>query len=262
MLAHPVAAEPMRFHGVVEPSARAEVTTLLDGVVRHVHVRAGDRVDTGQLLFEIEPVDDLESLVRIARAEHDARFAELEETRLVLSQQATLRERAATSDLRYERARHAVRIAEAMVEAAAARLAEAEREQGLRQVTAPMAGVVDRPRVVEGAFVEAEAGAPLAVIERLDPIHVAYAVPYDERLDALDTAGVATVEELLQRLEVHAVLPNGEPYGPAGTLIGSNVRIDPATGTLRTWAAFANPNLRLLPGLTVEIRSTLIAESN
>ncbi len=48
-----------------------------------------------------------------------------------------------------------------------------------------------------GAFVEAQAGVPLAEIVQLDPALVAYEVPYGVRLDALERSGVASLKELL-----------------------------------------------------------------
>jgi RND family efflux transporter MFP subunit len=256
----PAMAEPMRFSGTVEAAARAEVNALVDGVVRAVHVRAGEAVREGQLLFEIEPVDDLQSRLRAARAAHDRRLAELADRRLVLDRQTTLRARDATSELRFEEAGTAVAVAEAEVAAAAAAVVAAERALARTRLRAPIAGVVDRPRVAPGAFVEAEAGAPLAVVARLDPVHVVYEVPYAERLEALAETRTATVDDLLDRLQIRLVLPNGVDYPHAGRPFQSNNRVDPATGALKTWAEVANPDQVLLPGLTVEVRS-VIAES-
>ncbi len=70
-----LAAEPMRFRGVVEPSARAELSTLISGVVRALHFETGDQVAAGQLLAEVEPVDDTQSQRLAAEAELAARKA-------------------------------------------------------------------------------------------------------------------------------------------------------------------------------------------
>jgi multidrug efflux pump subunit AcrA (membrane-fusion protein) len=156
-LALPVSAEPMYFTGTIEAAARAEVTTLVDGVVRAIYIRAGEAVEEGRLLFEIERPSDLESRLSAARAVHDRRVAELADRRLVLARQETLRARDASSELRYEQSRTAVAVAEA----------------DRARITAPIAGLVDRPRVPPDAVVAAEAGAPPGVISRLDPIHVA-----------------------------------------------------------------------------------------
>ena len=247
-----LAAEPMRFQGVVEPSARAELSTLISGVVRTLHFETGDQVDAGQLLAEIEPTDDTESQHLAAEAELAARRAELAERQFILGQQTRLRERAVASDLAYSQAVHAAEVAEADVKAATAALAEAQRRQKLRWLTAPIAGVIGQALVSQGTFVEAEAGSPIAAIEQLDPVLVGYAVPYAERLAALKAANVATIEELLARVELHLKLPGGIDYPLPGRPFASNVRLD-ANGNLKVWAAFPNPDRVLLPGLPVEV---------
>lgn len=249
-----LAAEPMRFQGIVEPSARAELATLISGVVRTLHFETGDQVAAGQLLAEVEPVDDTQSQRLAAEAELAARQAELADRQLVLEQQTQLRQRNVASDLAYRQALHAAEGAGAGVKAATAALAEAERRQGLRRLTAPIAGVVGQALVSQGAFVEAEAGSPLVAIEQLDPVLVGYAVPYAERLAALRAAKVATIEELLARVELRLKLPGGIDYPSPGRPFASNVRLD-ADGNLKVWAAFPNPDRVLLPGLPVDVES-------
>jgi membrane fusion protein (multidrug efflux system) len=92
------------------------------------------------------------------------------------------------------------------------------------------------------------------VIEQLDPVLVGYAVPYAERLAALDAANVATIEELLARVELRLKLPGGIEYPWPGRPFASNVRLD-ANGNLKVWAAFPNPDRVLLPGLPVDVES-------
>ncbi len=249
------ATEPLRFRGTIEAASRAEVTTLVDGVVRAIRFGPGERVNEGQLLFEIEPVEDLESRVRSALALVDRRSAELADRRLVLDQQRELRQRAATSELRFEQAGTAVAVAEAELASAEAELAAAERARARTRITAPIAGVVDRPLAVLGTFVEAEADAPLTVVSDLDPVHVVYAVPYADRLRAMEIAGTDTVAELLERFEISLVLPGAQTYPHKGKPFQSATGIDPTTGALTTWATVPNPDLILLPGLEVDVHA-------
>jgi len=59
------------------------------------------------------------------------------------------------------------------------------------------------------------------------------------------------------RLVVRLILPNGETYKQTGRIIGGADRFDEATQTIKTIAAFPNPDYFLRPGLKVRLRSTI-----
>ena len=125
-------------------------------------------------------------------------------------------------------------------------------------IRAPIAGLVSRPSAATGGFVEAKAGPPLATIVQIDPVLVAYEVPYADRLTAMEGAAASTVDELLQRIDIRLVLPNGEPYPLTSRPAFAEATVQPNSGTLTVWAEIANPDLILRPGMPVHVISTIL----
>lgn len=252
------AAEPLRmtFNGRVEPSRTVIVANHLDGVVDEVRFTGGEDVTAGDVLFVIDPKE-----FRIALAAAEADLAAAEAT-LRLAEDDTARE----AELRARGTGSRVAALRAEVSRDVAR-AERDRRQAAREaaalaldrafIEAPISGRISPPRVAEGAFVEAKAGTALATISVVDPVRVAYAVPYADRVAALDAAGVATARELFERVTVQIVQPSGETYPYVGRPIFESASADPQTGTLTTWATVPNPDGRLVPGIPVSVHATI-----
>jgi membrane fusion protein (multidrug efflux system) len=260
LAAAPVLAEPLVFRGEVEAAERAVLSTRIDGVVAEILFEGGERVVADQPLIRLDPAD-----AELALAAAEARLAE---ARAVLAgaerraaRQEQLAERGVAADAQVGPARTARAAAEATVA-----LAEAERDRAaldLRRavIRAPIAGYVSRPAVSVGAFLEAEAGPPLAEIIALDPVVVAYRAPYADRLAALEATGAETVSELLAGVRLTLRLPGDRLYGVASTPHAASAEIDAETGAVTVWARFPNPDALLRPGMFVEVLSEIDAEA-
>jgi membrane fusion protein, multidrug efflux system len=124
-------------------------------------------------------------------------------------------------------------------------------------ITAPISGIVGRPHVAPGAFVEPTTGTVLAEIAQLDPILVSFGVPYDERERATDKAGTSNAEEMFQKVTLSLELPSGRVYDHSGKPEYQGGEIDQSTGMLTVWAEFPNPDQVLLPRLKVHVVSRL-----
>lgn len=249
-----------RFDGVVEPRQRVELANRVSGVVTKIHVAGGERVEQGAVLFELDPSAfriDVD-IANAAVAEARARLALAEDA---ARRQATLLARGTGTTARANETALSVEIARAALAQRAAELAAAELNLDRTRVRAPITGVVGRPRVAPGAFVEAEAGTVLGEIVSLDPLLVAYSVPHATRLAALQAAGAADPNALFAQLTLTLELPSGQLYPHAGRPVFESVAADTGSGALTTWAEFPNPDGVLVPGLTVRVRSTLIRGS-
>ena len=209
----------------------------------------------GDLLFELAPDESYEASVLAAQAQLGRAEAELQQKQFVLDQQGRLRSKGVASELRYQEASNDAAIARAEVAAAQAALRIAELELSRTKLVAPIGGRMGEPLVALGSFVEAESGKPLAKIVQLDPIEVLYEVPYEQRLQTLSQTGGKSVEALLDRVTVRLGLPGGAPYPQSARPTFSSAEIDPVTGMLEVAATFPNPELVLLPGLSVRVTS-------
>lgn len=245
------------FTGVVEPRHSVRLANRVSGVVEEVLISGGERVAEGDLLFILDraPFEIAVEVARAAVAEAEARMKLAED---VAERQAALGARGAGSEARATQAAFEVEIEKANLAQRRAELRRAELDLARTEIRAPIGGVVERPAVSPGAFVEAEAGTTLGVIVSLDPVLVSYRVPHAARLTAFAAAGVSSSAELFDSIVVSLILPNGEPYPHAGRALFDSVTADQDTGDLATWAEFPNPNGVLAAGLRVEVRSRVV----
>ncbi len=248
--------EPLVFDGRIEPLRHAEVSARIEGVVSAIHFSGGQIVSKGDLLFELAP-KSYEAAVLAAQANLDRAEATLRQMQFVLDQQSKLRSKGVASELRYQEAVSEVAVAKAELAEARADLMRAELELARTKLTAPIDGRIGDALVALGSFVEAEAGRPLARIVQLDPMRVLYNVPYEQRLQSLARTEARSAEQLLERITVELELPGGVVYPSRARPTSSSAEIDPDTGAVKVSASVSNPDLILLPGLPVKVRSSL-----
>lgn len=252
----PARAEPMTFEGIVTPSQTAVLSSRLDGVVVEVLFAGGEKVEAGQPLIRLDPID-----AELALAAADAALAEaratLQGTADDLARKRELNRKGVTPDALVTPSRTAHLAARAAVARAEADRRRAALDLERAVIRAPISGYVSEPQVAIGAFLEAEAAPPLATIVALDPAVVAYRAPYADRLAALEASGAGTVEGLLARIRLTVQLPDGRMLDGTATPRGASPVVDPETGAFTVWAAFDNPDALLRPGMKVSVRSVI-----
>lgn len=249
--------EAMLFEGVVEAARQGALAPHVSGVVSAIRFEGGETVAAGQTLIELDDaafrlaVEDARAALEHAEAEARAAGEEAER-----SEALSARGVATETRLREDRTRLAQ--ATALRRRAEIAFRRAELDLARTRIVAPLSGVVSRPAVALGAFVEAEAGPPLATVVQLDPALVAYSVPYSDRLATLAASGEAggDVEALLARIALSVSIP-----GVAGERCArpsfAGATVDEASGALTIWSEVANPDHLLRPGLRVEVTSVL-----
>lgn len=232
----------------------AEVRARVAGVVLERVYREGSDVKAGDVLFRIDPAPfkaDLDS----ARAAVQRAEATRYQARLQARRYGELSEIEAISRQEYDNARATLMQADAAVAEAKAALERARLNLGYATVTAPIAGRIGRAQVTEGALVGQGETTPLAIIQQLDPIHADVTQSLGE-LTALRQA--LRAGELRQAGEAAAtvtlVQPDGSVYPHSGTLLFTDLRVDPSTQQVTLRSVFPNPDLDLLPGGYVRVR--------
>lgn len=255
------AAEPdadFRFEGAVEPLASVTVANRTTGVIETIGFQGGEHVMPGTLLATMD--DDAEQIaVEAARAAVEEAAARLSLAQDAAARAAALLSRGTGSQVDATTTKGESRIAAAALARAQSELAAAELALSRTRITAPIEGTVGRPLVAPGAFVEAETGAAIAEIVTVDPVLIAYGVPYRARQQAMATTGASEPHAMFRRLRIRLVLPDGTAYPHHGRPRFESGRIDPATGVLTSWGEVPNPDGVLVPGLAVEVLSWLVA---
>jgi len=226
----------------------SEVRPQVSGIIRRRLFQEGSYVRAGQPLYEIDDrlfraaVQQAEANVASARASAEAAEA-------LARRYEPLAEIEAISQQDFTDAQAQAQQAQASVAQARAALETARINLRFARVTAPISGRIGRSLLTTGALASASQAAPLAVIQRLDPIFVDM---------QQSSAELTSLRRSLSRGEVGAGstsvrlrLEDGSAYGLAGVVQFSDVSVEEGTGTVTLRARFPNPDGLLLPGMFV-----------
>jgi RND family efflux transporter MFP subunit len=233
-------------NGTVTPQRTVDLRPQTTSTIREVHIKEGQFVKAGQLMFSL---DDRSDRASVAQAEAEAArgratLADLE------------RQYKRSQDLVAQKflAQSAVDTLKSQVDAARAALAASSAAVRASQVNAsytsiraPMAGRVGAINVYPGSLVQP--ATSLTTVTQLDPIDVAFTLP-EANLGSLLAAqkqGAVTVE----------ASTGGDAKPVTGKLSFVDNTVDPTSGTIRVKAQFGNGEGSLWPGQYVNTRVTV-----
>jgi len=261
--AHPVTAQDpgatagaQVFKGIVAPAHSYAIAAPFDGQITTIHFVAGQYVEKGVLLFTFDTTkEELElerDQARLLRTEAQLRMAEL-----VLKSNTELRKKNVISERQFAESEAQRDIAmAAVVEARVQVRSDMLRIKEMKRY-APFSGIMNRPMVIEGAFVKQ--ALEMAMITELDPVQVRASVPYElytKHLKLLKfESKVLDPREATRRIEVLVTLPNGEQLPQVGRISGGGYEFDPKTQVMEVMVDFPNPGLLLRPGLAVTLQA-------
>jgi len=115
------------------------------------------------------------------------------------------------------------------------------------QVVAPISGRTGIRQVDQGNIVRTSDSSGIVVITQLQPISVLFTLPQQQ----LGEVNRASAEG---RLQVDAFGPDNKTVIETGELKVVDNQVDPATGTIKLKAEFANRELQLWPGGFINVR--------
>lgn len=229
--------------GSVTALNSVDVKPQVASTITQVHIREGDFVKGGQLLFTLDSRADAASVAKARAQLQKDRAAladaerQLARTRDLFAQNFVSQVAVDTSQTLVESQKAVVAADQAAVEAAAVGLS-------YTRIVAPTAGRAGAINVYAGSSVAP--GGNLVTITQLDPVAVSFNLPQrdlPEALAALQHGGGS----------VQALLPEGR-----GVLNGKlhfvDNAIDASSGTVRAKAIFENAKLQLWPGAFVTVR--------
>ena len=233
-------------NGTVSPKQTVDLRPQTTSTIREVHIREGQFVKAGQLMFSLDDRSD-----RAAVAQAQAEVARGKATLADLERQYKRSQELVAQKFL---AQSAVDTLQSQVEAARAALAANTAAVQASQVSAsytairaPMSGRVGAINVYPGSLVQPTTS--LTTITQLDPIDVAFTLP-ESALGALLAAqkqGKVAVE----------ARTGGDAKPVTGELVFVDNTVDPSTGTIRLKAQFGNADGLLWPGQYVNTRVTV-----
>ncbi len=227
----------------------SDVRPQVNGLVEARLFNEGDQVSKGQALYRIDAQPYL-SQVASARAALARARAAIASSAALARRYGELVKINAIAKQDYENARTAADQARADVAAHQAALRSAEIDLARTTIRAPITGRIGRSVYTVGALVTAAQAAPLATIQRLDPIYVDI---QKSSADLLKLRQQILAGQVARdgNAPVKLLLEGGSSYGPQGVLRFADVTVDPTTGSQTIRASFPNPNGLLLPGMFV-----------
>lgn len=233
--------------GFVESPATVVVKSRLDSQIMEQHVKDGQFVKAGDLLFALDDrdikaqIDKDEAAIARDEATHKRTQADLARYEQLLARNAGTQQSVdqATAD---------ERSAAATILSDKAALEADKLKLGYTRVLAPIDGRVGAVQVTPGNLVAANAaGVGLVTITQMKPLRVSFTLP-ERELPVLQAAlassgGVPVTAK---------VAGSGRP--PAeGTLNFVDSSVDMTSGTIMAKAAFSNDDLALWPGQYVDV---------
>lgn len=235
----------VQVNGSVVSLNSVDLRPQVTNTVREVHVKEGQFVKAGQLLFTLDDRPDQANLAK-ARAQQqrdEAMLADLERqykrSQDLVAQNFIAKSAADATLSQLEAQRAAVAADRAAVQSAQVAL-------GYATLKAPIAGRIGAVNIYPGTLVQPSLS--LVTITQLDPIAVSFPVPEGKLQDLLQAAREHTPVE---------ALVTGRKAPLKGTLSFVDNTVDPLIGTVRAKAVFDNADQALWPGQFVETRVTV-----
>jgi len=232
------------FTGRAEPRERVDLRARVSGHLTSVPFQPGSEVAIGDVIAEIDkrPFEAELQRVLAQQAEAEARAARAQGT---FERISAAREKGASSEEEFRKALGDRDEAAAAIQLVKASVTLAQLNLEYCTVKSPIAGRVGDRLVDAGNLV---AGGPagstlLTTVVSVDPLQIAFEMDENslQRLQlAMRKGELPSLKELNVPVQAGLAIDNGD-YPLSGTVRFLNNEVNPATGTIRLKAEFANP---------------------
>jgi RND family efflux transporter MFP subunit len=233
--------------GTVTALRSVEVKPQVASQVTQVHVREGQNVRRGELLFTLDARNDEANVAR-AQAQLLRDQATAADAQRQLARSRELLAQNFVSQGAVDTAQAQAEAQAAVVAADRAALEAAKVALSYSRITAPGDGRIGTVNVYPGSSVS-PTGAALLTLTQIDPIAVAFNLPQRELPALLELMGQGGGQ-------VQAALPEGRKPR-SGKLQFVDNAVDLASGTVRVKAQFDNADQALWPGAFVDVSLTV-----
>lgn len=231
--------------GTVVPQATVRVRPQVNGVLTQVLFKEGQAVKRGQLLATIDP-RPFEMALQQAVGQRMRDEAQLAAARVTLERFETLLKQDSIARQEVDTQRATVRQLEATVVSDKAAEGTARLNLSYTRITAPIEGRVGLRNVDVGNQVSNSDTNGIAVITKMTPIDVEFAIPQDHAAWLQHNAGAFMEVRAFDRTRVTLL--------DTGVFASLDNQIDTTTGTVRAKARFNNARLQLFPSQFVNVQ--------
>ncbi len=230
-------------NGTVTALQSVDLRSQVTSTVREVHIREGQNVRAGELLFSLDARAD-DANIRKAEAQVAKDRADLATAARSFDRQRELFGQKFISQAALDTAQNQVDTLKGQLAVDQAALEAVRVARGYTEIRASFAGRTGAIGVRAGSLVQ-PASAVLVTVTQIDPIAVAFTLPEKE------------LPTLQQALRAGTVSVTATPQAGGETFKGKiafvDNAVDTATGSIRVKAEFANPKAALWPGMYVAV---------
>lgn len=241
------------FVGQTESSQQVEIRARVNGFLEKRVYTEGTFVEPGQVLFRMD-VKPFEASLKAAKAELAQQQARLATARANLARVKPLVADNALAVKDLDDATGTEQAAAAAVEAAAAKVTDAQLNLGYTTISSPVAGQSSFAKVQDGAYVNAE-NSLLTYVAKLDPMRVNFSLSENESLRLQDEiAKGKLIKAPRDDYAVELVLADGSSFPAQGRITFADASFSQETGTFLLRAELPNPKGELRPGQFVRVK--------
>jgi membrane fusion protein (multidrug efflux system) len=247
---------PITFEWVAqtESSRQVDIRARVEGILEKRVYKEGAVVQEGQVMFEMER-KPFEARLNAAKAELGQQDARLANARQTLERMQDLSEKKVVSRQNLDDATNSERGAAAAVEAAKAKVAEAELNLGYTIIRAPITGLSSFATKHDGSYIGAGADSLLTYVAALDPMRINFSISENQVLRIREEVNAGRlVVPPDNEFDVEVVLGDGTVHPKKGELTFSDLAFNRETGTFLVRAEVPNPEGDLRPGQFVRAR--------
>ncbi|MGH9617752.1 MAG: efflux RND transporter periplasmic adaptor subunit [Candidatus Acidiferrales bacterium] len=229
------------------------VESQVDAVLEQVHIKEGQFVKKGDLLFTLDARPFEASLAQAqANVAKDQAQAELDGVQ-AQRYEALYKAGVGTKE-QYDQMQSSLQAQQAAVRADQAAVESAQLQVSYCKIYAPVSGRTGALQVYPGNIVKADSTPAMIVINQVNPIYMSFSVPQQYLGD---------VQKFMARgrLRVEAT-PYGETKPEIGYLSFVDNSVDNTTGTIALKATFRNGDYQLWPGQYSNVLLRLAEDEN
>lgn len=237
-----------------------EIRARVAGYLTKVNFEAGQEVEQGQLLFQIDE-RPFQATVDAAQAEITRLDAIIKKNQDDVARRKVLREKNIIPQEEYDQVVADLAVSEANKLGAVAALESAKLDLDFSRITAPVTGRVGRALITEGNLVSPGSSPQslLTTLVSVDPVYVYFDIDEQTLLEYLRRARAAERPEERGSIKnlnvpVEVSLANEGDFSHKGVLQFVDNQVNPATGTLQARAEVPNPDRFLKIGLYARVR--------
>lgn len=236
--------------GTVTPIASVAIKSRIETTISEVHFADGANVKAGDPLFTLD-ARQIDAQIAQAKATLAKDRAQLAGAERDVARYTDLIRKGATTQVNLDNASTQADILRGTVRADEAAIENLTVQKSYTTITAPISGLISAANVKAGNFVRPGDTAPLATINQMAPVYVAFSVPQGVLPDLRAAMNAGT-----------AFLTTPDPAAQRGKVTMIDNAVDVTTGMVTIRATMDNANQTLWPGTLGAATLTLREEES